>query len=109
MINILSSYPNLSRCQPNGNYDEAQCVQQTYDDSYLPAHEEEVCFCYQDGKEVRDCDSLLHSSFTEMFKIDSLAPISLASIVLECHREDEVSGHVEGYYRGCEARLEALR
>ena len=51
----------------------------------------------------------LATSFTPMFKIDSLAPISLAGIVLECHREDEVSGHVEGYYRECEARLEALR
>ena len=29
--------------------------------------------------------------------------------MLECHREDEDQGHVEGYYRGCEARHEALR
>ena len=42
-------------------------------------------------------------------QIDSLAPINIASVVLECHREDEDQGHVEGYYRGCEARHEALR
>ena len=47
--------------------------------------------------------------FYSNVKIDSLAPISIAAIVLDCHREDEDSGHVEGYYRGCEARLEALR
>ena len=49
--NFLTRTSNF-RCQPNGNYDEAQCVQQTYDDSYHPASEAEVCFCYQDGKEV---------------------------------------------------------
>ena len=49
-------------------------------------------------------------SFTATLKqIDSLAPINIASVVLECHREDEDQGHVEGYYRGCEARHEALR
>ena len=44
-----------------------------------------------------------------MKQVESLAPINIASVVLECHREDEDQGHVEGYYRGCEARHEALR
>ena len=33
------------RCEPNGNYDEAQCVKQTYDDGYHPGYDLEKCFC----------------------------------------------------------------
>ena len=54
-------------------------------------------------------ESQLKSSTDILDKIDSLAPINIAGVVLDCHREDEVQGHVEGYYRGCEARHEGLR
>ena len=42
-------------------------------------------------------------------QIESLAPINIADIVLECHREDEHKGHVEGYYRACEFEHVELR
>ena len=42
-------------------------------------------------------------------QIESLAPINIADIVLECHREDEHKGHVEGYYRACESEHVELR
>ena len=40
------------RCSSNGNYDEAQCIQQTYDNSYHPSYDQDMCFCYQTGDKV---------------------------------------------------------
>ena len=40
-------------------------------------------------------------------QVDSLAPLNIASSVLECHREDDT--HVAGYYRPCEAKHVQLR
>ena len=40
------------RCNSNGNYDAAQCIKQTYDDTYHPSYDLEMCFCYQEGDMV---------------------------------------------------------
>ena len=40
-------------------------------------------------------------------QVDSLAPLNIASSVLECHREDDT--HLAGYYRPCEAKHVQLR
>ena len=40
-------------------------------------------------------------------QVDSLAPLNIASSVLECHREDDT--HVAGYYRPCEAKHVKLK
>jgi len=69
------------RCSSNGNYDEAQCIQQTYDNSYHPSYDQDMCFCYQTGDK-------LPGNF-------SMEPISTAHITLGCDMEP-------GYYRTCQ-------
>merc|ERR1711915_114066 len=81
-----SYYPSMLRCLPNGNYDAAQCIEQTTDAPNNPAYSMEMCFCYEEGKPLNS----------------SMAPINIAHIVLECHRENNKTGHYEGFYRPCE-------
>jgi len=81
-----SYFPRHLRCSPNGNFDVAQCIEQTTDAPSNPAYELETCFCYHEGKPFNS----------------SLAPINIAHIVLDCHRPDEF--HFEGFYRPCEKK-----
>ena len=40
------------RCQPNGNFDTAQCISQTTDEDFSPTYGLEMCFCYHEGHPV---------------------------------------------------------
>ena len=40
------------RCKINGNYDPAQCIKQTFDDTYHPSYDTDMCFCYLAGDKV---------------------------------------------------------
>merc|ERR1719334_2241321 len=94
-------FPRHLRCQPNGNFDSAQCIEQTTFDKHLPAYLEENCFCYYEGERFNS----------------SIALLSTAEIVLSCHREgradpqrvDLGGGHYSGYYRPCEKKHVELR
>jgi len=83
-----SSYfsPGHLRCLPNGNYDPAQCIEQTTDAPANPAYTLEDCFCYYPGVKFNS----------------SIAPINVAHVLLECHQLDEL--HVQGFYRPCELK-----
>ena len=66
-----------------------------------------MCFCYKQGEEVGvSCDQWF-SLQKLVAQVDSLAPLNIASSVLECHREDDT--HLAGYYRPCEAKHVQLR
>ena len=41
------------RCNPNGNFDTAQCISQTTEEDYNPSYDLETCFCYYEGHPVR--------------------------------------------------------
>lgn len=79
------------RCEDNGNYDKAQCIKQTYEDSYHPSTDMEMCFCFDEGSQIN--------------KNFSLVPINMAYSLLDCHHPDEEGNHVEGYYRPCEKEI----
>jgi len=78
------------RCEANGNYDKAQCIKQTYEESYHPSNDMEMCFCFAEGSQIN--------------KNFSLVPINMANL-LDCHKPDEEGYHVEGYYRPCEEEI----
>eukprot|EP00092_Neocalanus_flemingeri_P031901 GFUD01034655.1.p1 GENE.GFUD01034655.1~~GFUD01034655.1.p1 ORF type:complete len:486 (+),score=98.25 GFUD01034655.1:65-1459(+) len=86
-----SYFPGHLRCLPNGNYDTAQCIEQTTDAPNNPGYALENCFCYYEGKPFNS----------------SLAPINIAHIVLECHETDDM--HFEGFYRPCEKKHVELK
>ena len=66
-----------------------------------------MCFCYKQGEEVGGSCHQWALSRSLLPQVDSLAPLNIASSVLECHREDDT--HVAGYYRPCEAKHVQLR
>merc|ERR1719361_2896811 len=72
------------RCDPNGNFDTAQCISQTTEEDYNPTYDLETCFCYYEGHPLNG----------------SMAPINIAPDVLDCHREGSM--HYPGYWRPCE-------
>jgi len=89
--NRESYFPGHLRCLPNGNYDVAQCIQQTTDAPNNPSYAMENCFCYYDGKQFNS----------------TVAPINIAHIVLDCHTVDDM--HFAGFYRPCEKKAVELR
>jgi len=95
-------FPNHLRCQPNGNFDTAQCIEQTPLGTYLAGYTDDQCFCFYEGKEFNS----------------TIAPRNVAGIVLECHRNGAADysrsdlgvGHFPaGYYRPCEKLLTEQR
>jgi len=92
-------FPKHLRCQPNGNFDTAQCIEQTKLGHYQAGYTDDQCFCYDESwQKPGDFDS-------------TIVPLNVAGFVLECHREGEADlsrsdlgvGHFpDGYYRPCE-------
>jgi len=92
-------FPNHLRCQPNGNFDTAQCIEQTPLGDYQAGYTDDQCFCFDESWQT-----------PENFN-STIAPRNVAGIVLECHRNGAADysrsdlgvGHFpDGYYRPCE-------
>jgi len=92
-------FPNHLRCQPNGNFDTAQCIEQTPLGDYQASYTDDQCFCFDESWRTPD-------NFNS-----TIAPRNVAGIVLECHRNGAADysksdlgvGHFpDGYYRPCE-------
>jgi len=92
-------FPSHLRCQPNGNFDTAQCIEQTPLGNYQASYTDDQCFCFDESwRTPADFNS-------------TIAPRNVAGIVLECHRNGAADysrsdlgvGHFpDGYYRPCQ-------
>jgi len=84
-----SYFKDHLRCQPNGNYDKAQCVARRQEDEI--GEDDEICFCL-------DSDLELNST---------VVTIDNVHLMLECFFEDDT--HYAGYYRPCEQEHRSLK